>query len=111
MVDKLVLELETQLEANKVTFELDDAARRYIADKGYDPKMGARPMARVIQEQIKRPLAEQLLFGDLVAGGHVTIVINDDGELDLIAVPDTRQLEHLANDEEETGNPSPAHSR
>ncbi len=111
VVDKLVLELEAQLESNKVTLELDDAARRYIADKGYDPKMGARPMARVIQEKIKRPLAEHLLFGDLAEGGHVTIVINDDGELDLIAVPDTRQLEHLANDEEETGNPSPAHSR
>jgi ATP-dependent Clp protease ATP-binding subunit ClpA len=110
VVDKLLLELEAQLESNKVTLELDDAARRYIADKGYDPKMGARPMARVIQEKIKRPLAEQLLFGDLVEGGHVTIVINDEGELDLIAVPDTRQLEHLTDDEEETGNPSPAHS-
>jgi ATP-dependent Clp protease ATP-binding subunit ClpA len=110
VVDKLVLELEAQLESNNVTLELDDAARRYIADKGYDPKMGARPMARVIQEKIKRPLAEQLLFGDLVDGGHVTIVIDADGELDLIAVPDTPQLEHLADDEEETDNPSPAHS-
>ena len=110
VVDKLVLELETQLESNKVTLELDDAARRYIADQGYDPKMGARPMARVIQEQIKRPLAEQLLFGDLVDGGHVTIVLNDDGELDLIAVPDTRQLEHMSDDQEEMGKPSPAHS-
>jgi hypothetical protein len=55
-------------------------------------------------------LAEQLLFGDLVDGGHVTIVIDADGELDLIAVPDTPQLEHLADDEEETDNPSPAHS-
>ena len=110
VVDKLVLELETQLESNKVTLELDDAARRYIADQGYDPKMGARPMARVIQEKIKRPLAEQLLFGDLVDGGHVTIVLNDDGELDLIAVPDTRQLEHMSDDQEEMGKPSPAHS-
>jgi ATP-dependent Clp protease ATP-binding subunit ClpA len=110
VVDKLVLELETQLESNKVTLELDDAARRFIAEQGYDPKMGARPMARVIQEQIKRPLAEQLLFGELVDGGHVTIVINDEGELDLISVPDTRQLQHMSDGEEETDKPSPAHS-
>jgi ATP-dependent Clp protease ATP-binding subunit ClpA len=110
VVDKLVVELEAQLESNKVTLELDDAARKYIADKGYDPKMGARPMARVIQEHIKRPLAEQLLFGDLVEGGHVTIVLNDEGELDLIAVPETKQLQHMAEDEEEMGKPSPAHT-
>ena len=108
VVYKLVLELEAQLESNKVTLELDDAARRYIADKGYDPKMGARPMARVIQEKIKRPLAEQLLFGELVKGGHVTIVINDDGELDLIAVPDTRRLEHKIDDQQGMGERSPA---
>ena len=88
-------ELETQLESNKVTLELDDAARKLIAEEGYDPKMGARPMARIIQEKIKRPLAEHLLFGDLVDGGHVTIVVNDEGELELIAVPDSRQLEHV----------------
>ena len=110
VVDKLVLELETQLESNKVTFELDDAARKLIADLGYDPKMGARPMSRVIQEKIKRPLAEQLLFGDLVDGGHVTIVVNDAGELELIATPDTRQLEHIAEDNDGLEKPSPTHS-
>ena len=109
VVDKLVLELESQLESNKVTLELDDAARKHIAEQGYDPKMGARPMARVIQEKIKRPLAEQLLFGDLVEGGHVTIVVNDDGELELVAVPDNRQLEHIGDDGG-TSNSSPAHS-
>jgi ATP-dependent Clp protease ATP-binding subunit ClpA len=98
VVDKLVLELETQLESNNVTLELDDAARRFIADEGYDPKMGARPMARIIQEKIKRPLAEQLLFGDLVGGGHVTIVVNDDDELELISVPDSQQLEHVTDE-------------
>ncbi len=66
VVDKLVMELEAQLDKNDVTIELEPAARQWIADKGYDPKMGARPMARVIQEQIKRPLAEQ--FGALAAG-------------------------------------------
>ncbi len=110
VVDKLVLELETQLESNKVTLELEDAARRLIAEEGYDPKMGARPMARVIQEKIKRPLAEQLLFGNLANGGHVTIVVNDAGELELIAVPDTHRLEHHAEGNDGVGKPSPAHS-
>ena len=96
VVDKLVLELESQLERNDVTLELNPAARQLIADRGYDPKMGARPMARVIQEQIKRPLAEQLLFGELVDGGHVVIVVGDDGELELDARPSTKKLEHLS---------------
>ena len=98
VVDKLVVELESQLESNNVTLELDDAARRKIAAEGYDPKMGARPMARVIQEKIKRPLAEQLLFGDLVDGGHVVVVVDDNDELELIATPETRQIEHIADD-------------
>jgi len=98
VVDKLVVELESKLESNKVTLELDEKARQFIADEGYDPKMGARPMARVIQEKIKRPLAEQLLFGDLVDGGHVVVVVNDADELELVATPDTRQLEHLDDD-------------
>ena len=76
--------------------------RRLIAEQGYDPKMGARPMARVIQEQIKRPLAEQLLFGDLTEGGHVMIVVNDEGELELKAMPEQRQLEHKADEPDET---------
>ena len=63
---------------------LDDAARRWVARTGYDPKMGARPMARVIQEHIKRPLAEELLFGKLVGGGQVRISVKPDGSgLDL----------------------------
>jgi ATP-dependent Clp protease ATP-binding subunit ClpA len=101
VVDKLVVELEAQLESNNVTLELDDAARKLIADEGYDPKMGARPMARVIQEKIKRPLAEKLLFGDLVDGGHVTIVVNSDGELDLQSVPEPKQIEHKADNPDE----------
>jgi len=95
VVDKLVMELEAQLDKNAVTIELEPAARQWIADKGYDPKMGARPMARVIQEQIKRPLAEQLLFGDLAKGGHVRITLDDAGELVLKSTPATRTLEHI----------------
>ena len=95
VVDKLVMELEAQLDKNAVTIELEPAARQWIADKGYDPKMGARPMARVIQEQVKRPLAEQLLFGDLAKGGHVRISLDDSGELRLVTVPATMALEHM----------------
>ncbi len=79
VVDKLILEVEMQLEQKGVTISLDDAARRWIAAKGYDPKMGARPMARTIQEFIKRPLAEELLFGRLVGGGQVRVSVAADG--------------------------------
>jgi len=79
VVDKLILEVEAQLEQKGVSISLDDAARRWVARKGYDPKMGARPMARTIQEHIKRPLAEELLFGRLAGGGHVRVSVNEDG--------------------------------
>ncbi len=95
VVDKLVVELEAKLGNNNVTLELADEARAWIAERGYDPKMGARPMARVIQEHIKRPLAEELLFGSLADGGHVRIVVGRDGNLELNAEPVRRELEHL----------------
>jgi ATP-dependent Clp protease ATP-binding subunit ClpA len=95
VVDKMVMELEAALERSDVTVELAPEARDWLAEKGYDPAMGARPMARVIQESIKRPLAEQLLFGDLANGGHVRIVLNEDGSLGLKALPNTKKLEHL----------------
>jgi ATP-dependent Clp protease ATP-binding subunit ClpA len=79
VVDKMVLEVEAQLEQKGVSISLDDAARRWVASKGYDPKMGARPMARTIQEHIKRPLAEELLFGRLAGGGHVSVSVSEDG--------------------------------
>jgi ATP-dependent Clp protease ATP-binding subunit ClpA len=79
VVDKLIVEVEMQLEQKGVTITLDDAARSWIAKKGYDPKMGARPMARTIQEHIKRPLAEELLFGRLAGGGHVLVSVSEDG--------------------------------
>ena len=95
VVDKLVVELEAKLDNNNVTLELDDAARDWIAERGYDPKMGARPMARIIQEQIKRPLAEELLFGSLADGGHVRITVGPDDNLQLNAEPVLKELEHL----------------
>jgi ATP-dependent Clp protease ATP-binding subunit ClpA len=79
VVDKLLVETESQLEQKGVTLSIDDAARAWIATKGYDPKMGARPMARLIQEQIKRPLAEELLFGKLAGGGQVRVSVSADG--------------------------------
>jgi ATP-dependent Clp protease ATP-binding subunit ClpA len=88
VVDKLIVEIEAQLEQKGVNLTLDDAARRWIATKGYDPKMGARPMARVIQEFIKRPLAEELLFGRLVGGGNVRVTVaEDDSKLTLDVQP------------------------
>jgi ATP-dependent Clp protease ATP-binding subunit ClpA len=78
VVDKFVFELEQQLEEKKVSLTIDADARAWLAEKGYDPKMGARPMARVIQNHIKKPLANELLFGDLVAGGSVRIHVEGD---------------------------------
>ncbi len=76
VVDKFLFELESQLEAKKVSITITDRARRLLAEKGYDPKMGARPMARVIQDEIKQVLADELLFGDLTNGGHVKIDVS-----------------------------------
>ncbi len=77
VVDKFLIELESQLEARKVNLIVSDAARRYLAEKGYDIKMGARPMARVIQDEIKRILADELLFGKLSSGGEVRVDVED----------------------------------
>jgi ATP-dependent Clp protease ATP-binding subunit ClpA len=78
VVNKFIYELEAQLTDRNVTIDIDEAARLWLAEKGYDPKMGARPMARVVQEFIKRPLADELLFGRLVGGGHVEVRVEDD---------------------------------
>lgn len=77
VVDKFIIELEHQLEEKKVSMMVDDKARRWLAKKGYDPKMGARPMARVIQDHLKRALANELLFGRLMKGGEVKVTLND----------------------------------
>ncbi len=78
VVNKFVFELEGQLEEKGVTLELDEEARTWLAVHGYDPEMGARPMARLIQEKIKKPLAEALLFGELAGGGHLRITVKDE---------------------------------
>ncbi len=90
VVEKLLVEVEMQLEQKGVQLSVNDAARGWLAEQGYDPRMGARPMARLIQEQIKRPLAEELLFGKLAdGGGQVTVSVAEDGKslrLDTVAL-------------------------
>ena len=78
VVDKFLVELQTQLDGKKVQLEVDDAARDWIAREGYDEKMGARPMQRLIQEKIKRQLADDILFGELERGGLVRVTVQDD---------------------------------
>ncbi|MEL7262483.1 MAG: ATP-dependent Clp protease ATP-binding subunit ClpA, partial [Pseudomonadota bacterium] len=82
VVEKFVLQLEAQLMDRNVTIELTKPAAEWLADKGYDDKMGARPLGRVIQEHIKKPLAEELLFGKLMKGGVVKVGVKN-GKLDL----------------------------
>ena len=81
VVDKFIFELEAQLVDKKVSLIVEPEAKAWIAEKGYDPKMGARPMARVIQNEIKKPLANELLFGELANGGTVTVRLGENDEL------------------------------
>ncbi|MBT05762.1 MAG: ATP-dependent Clp protease ATP-binding subunit ClpA [Rhodospirillaceae bacterium] len=91
VVDKFIAQLEIQLADRSVSIELTDEAREWLARSGYDRSYGARPLARVIQEQIKKPLAEELLFGRLATGGHIKILVRqnslyfDMGELEGVA--------------------------
>ncbi len=80
VVDKFLVELQVQLDDKQVTLEIDDEVRDYLAEKGYDRLMGARPMQRLIQDEIKKPLAGMILFGDLVNGGvvHLTLEPKED---------------------------------
>jgi ATP-dependent Clp protease ATP-binding subunit ClpA len=82
VVDKFLLQLEGQLAEKKVEVTFTDALRRHLAKRGFDPLMGARPMQRLIQDTIRRALADELLFGDLVDGGRLTVdvVTNAKGE-------------------------------
>jgi ATP-dependent Clp protease ATP-binding subunit ClpA len=78
VVDKFLIELEMQLQEKHVSLTVEADARRWLAEHGFDPQMGARPMARVIQENVKRALADELLFGKLAGGGKVRLVVKDD---------------------------------
>jgi len=90
VVEKFVLQLEGQLAERGVTINLTPEAADWLAERGYDERMGARPLGRVIQEHIKKPLADQVLFGELVNGGTVTVAVVGEGreaKLELVAVP------------------------
>ena len=78
VVDKFVVELQAQLDAKGVSLEIDSDARAWLAERGYDRAMGARPMARVIRDQLRKPLAGELLFGKLARGGEVRVSLVDD---------------------------------
>ncbi|WP_337008616.1 ATP-dependent Clp protease ATP-binding subunit ClpA [Pantoea sp. AS142] len=82
VVDKFIVELQAQLDAKGVSLEVSDDARDWLAEKGYDKAMGARPMARTVQDSLKKPLANELLFGSLVDGGSVSVALDrEKGEL------------------------------
>ncbi len=78
VVDKQLTELQSQLDDKKVQLEVNDDVRKWLAERGYDRLMGARPMARLIQDQLKKPMAEAILFGDLVKGGTLKVSLKDD---------------------------------
>ncbi|MBB3394376.1 ATP-dependent Clp protease ATP-binding subunit ClpA [Rhizobium sp. BK068] len=96
VVQKFIMQLEAQLSERNVTFDLQEDAIAWLAEKGYDDKMGARPLARVIQDVIKKPLANEILFGKLRKGGvvHVTVGPKEDGKPGIIleAVPDSAPI-------------------
>ena len=95
VVDKFLVELQAQLDDKKVVLEIDDEVRNYLAEKGYDRLMGARPMNRLIQDEIKKPLAEQILFGDLVNGGTMSIRMNaDKTAIELVPI-DEKQIDNV----------------
>jgi ATP-dependent Clp protease ATP-binding subunit ClpA len=98
VVDKFVIQLETQLGERGVTITLTDAARKYLAEEGYDRTMGARPLSRLIEEKVKKPLADELLFGELIDGGLVKINIQD-GELNFTFESDIPEAEQPEEDE------------
>ncbi len=78
VVDKFLIELEAQLDEKQVVLDVDEAAREWLGDNGYDAAMGARPMARIIHDNIKKPLADELLFGSLANGGKIRVTVKDD---------------------------------
>lgn len=96
------MELEQQLGERQVTFDLTEAARVWMSEEGYDDRFGARPMTRVIQDHIKKPLADEILFGRLEKGGRVTVDVEADGKSLCFRFPDRE----LPAPKEESNNSS-----
>ncbi|MGL6047064.1 MAG: AAA family ATPase, partial [Vogesella sp.] len=84
VVDKFLMQLEQQLSDKKVEIHFSDSLRKFLAKKGFDPLMGARPMARLIQDTIRKALADELLFGRLAGGGEVTVNLDQDDKVELV---------------------------
>jgi ATP-dependent Clp protease ATP-binding subunit ClpA len=76
VVDKFIVQLQAQLDKKQVSLEVSESARKWLSEHGYDRSMGARPMARLIQEKLKKPLANEILFGELQNGGSVSVSLN-----------------------------------
>ena len=96
VVEKFIRQLGAQLADRRVAIELDDAALNWLSEHGYDPLNGARPLARVIEENIKKPLADQLLFGELSKGGKVFVTVGEDNKLAFKMTPSNRSPKLLA---------------
>ena len=92
VVDKFLTALQTQLDEKQVQLQVDDAAREWLVEEGYDKTMGARPMERVIQEHIKKPLADMVLFGALSKGGVAVVTVDSEGD-GLLVSADTATVE------------------
>ena len=93
VVDKFLIQLEDQLHDKKVEVTFSDALKAYLGKKGFDPLMGARPMARLIQDTIRKALADELLFGKLANGGNVHVDIDDKNEVKLTFTQDEQSAE------------------
>ena len=94
VVDKFVMQLEVQLGDRQVDIVLDDPARDWLAERGYDKAYGARPLARLVQEKIKKPLADHLLFGELEQGGVVEVIVIDHELVVTVAAPRAQQIDN-----------------
>ncbi len=108
VVDKFLLQLETQLAEKKVDVTFTDTLRKYLAKKGFDPMMGARPMQRLIQDMIRRALADELLFGRLIEGGRLTVDLDDKQEVVLDIQPLPKKEGQSRPEAEETAAPGEA---
>jgi ATP-dependent Clp protease ATP-binding subunit ClpA len=99
VVDKFLLQLETQLGEKKVEVTFTDKLRKFLGKKGFDPLMGARPMQRLIQDTIRKALADELLFGRLIDGGRLTVDIDDKDEVLLDITPNPKKESRASRSE------------
>jgi ATP-dependent Clp protease ATP-binding subunit ClpA len=112
VVEKFIFQLEAQLADRSVSIELSDEATKWLAEKGYDDKFGARPLARVIQEYIKKPLAEELLFGKLENGGTVKVMVAGEGAdrvlaFDFLPLDPSKKVKTPDDEETDDDGPQP----